>query len=328
MLALLRMLDVGYTMLVSREITVFTRHSTLAWLLQSSGLNGRLGRWAALLSNWSLEIRRCEKGEEEILGVLAASVTPRAELDEALIAIAPRKKPRHTISMPPPTVEIGESLLVASFDGSARVKRKGGAYSAIIWKLPEWTVVAAASEFATDLTVNEAEYRGLLLSFDLLASQTRGRVIICGDSNLVIRQMRGEVDCKAPGLQLLRHKAMEKLRSWPDHAFLHMKREWNQSADRLASEALQREKGVTDVTEQERQNLITLNRLDELLLPNQTDRVVKVAAITRSAARRHCQPEVLQEEVVQQVRIDRIRQAQDEERWIASLKTYLIGDVA
>ena len=176
-----------------------------------------------------------------------------------------------------------------------------------------------------DLTVNEAEYRGLLLSFDLLASHTRGRVIICGDSNLVIRQMRGEVDCKAPGLQLLRHKAMEKLRSWPDHVFLHMKRDWNQSADRLASEALQREKGVTDVTEQERQNLMTLNRLDELLLPNQTD---LVAAITRSAARRHCQPEVLQEEVVQQVRIDRIRQAQDEERWIASLKTNLIGDVA
>ena len=74
--------------------------------------------------------------------------------------------------------------------------------------------------------------------------------------------------------------------------------------------------------------MITLNRLYELLLPNQIDRVVKVAAITRSAARRHCQPEVLQEEVVQQVRIDRIRQAQDEERWIASLKTYLIGDVA
>ena len=61
-LALLRILDVCYTMLVSREIKVLTRHSTLAWLLQSSGLNGRLRRWAALLSNWTLEIRRCEKG--------------------------------------------------------------------------------------------------------------------------------------------------------------------------------------------------------------------------------------------------------------------------
>ena len=43
-LALLRMLDICYTMLVSREITVMTRHSALAWLLQSSVLNGRLGQ--------------------------------------------------------------------------------------------------------------------------------------------------------------------------------------------------------------------------------------------------------------------------------------------
>ena len=38
------------------------------------------------------------------------------------------------------------------------------------------------SEFAENLTVNEAEYRGLLLVLDLMADQTRGRVIICGDS--------------------------------------------------------------------------------------------------------------------------------------------------
>ena len=182
-----------------------------------------MGRWAALLSNWTLEIRRSEKGEDEILGMLAASITPRDEVDEVLMAIAPRKQPRQTISMPPPTVGVNETLLVASFDGSARVKRKGGAYSGIIWKLSEWTIVAAASEHSPDLTVNEAEYRGLLLSFDLLADQARGRMIICGDSNLVIRQMRGKNDCKAPGLQLLRHKAMEKLRSWPSHEFLHMK---------------------------------------------------------------------------------------------------------
>ena len=89
-LALLRMLDICYVRLFSREITVLTRYSTLACLLQYSGLNGRLGRWAALLSNWTLEIDRCEKGEDEILGTLAASIIPRHEEDELLIAIAPR----------------------------------------------------------------------------------------------------------------------------------------------------------------------------------------------------------------------------------------------
>ena len=73
--------------------------------------------------------------------------------------------------------------------------------------------------------------------------------------------MRGEIDCKSPGLQLLRHRAMERLRSWPSHEFLHMKRDWNQSADRLASEALRQEKGTVVVSDQERQDLITLNRI-------------------------------------------------------------------
>ena len=76
-----------------------------------------------------------------------------------------------------------------------------------------------AAEYATDLIVNEAEYRGLLLGFDLLTDQARGCIIICGDSSLVIIQMSGGIDCNAPGLQLLRHKAMEKLRSWPIHSF-------------------------------------------------------------------------------------------------------------
>ena len=89
-LALLQMLYICYTVLVSREITLLTRVLPLAWLLKSSGLNGRLGRWAALLSKWRLEIWRCEKGEDKILGTLAASITPREEVDEVLIAIAPQ----------------------------------------------------------------------------------------------------------------------------------------------------------------------------------------------------------------------------------------------
>ena len=129
-----------------------------------------------------------------------------------LIAISSRKDCRLKISTPPSTVEVDENSLVVSFDGSARIKKKGGSYSAVIWKLPEWTIVAAESRYTHDLTVNEAEYDGLLLCFELLAYLDRGRVILCGDSNLVSRQTRGDIDCKAPGRQMLRHKALDKLR--------------------------------------------------------------------------------------------------------------------
>ncbi|POM79684.1 LOW QUALITY PROTEIN: Reverse transcriptase, partial [Phytophthora palmivora] len=77
-LALLRILGLGYNMLVGRRIQVLTRYSTLAWLFRSTGLQGRLGQWESPLPPWTLEIVKCVKGEEEIVGVIAASITPRS----------------------------------------------------------------------------------------------------------------------------------------------------------------------------------------------------------------------------------------------------------
>jgi hypothetical protein len=74
--------------------------------------------------------------------------------------------------------------------------------------------------------------------------------------------------------------------------------------------------------------LITLNRLDELLKPRSDSPVVHVSAVTRSTRRRRSASEALQEEIVQRMRSERIVQAQNEEKWIADLKTFLRGDVA
>ena len=75
--------------------------------------------------------------------------------------------------------------------------------------------------------MNAAEYRSLLLGLDLLDTHTSGRIIICGDFNLVIRQMRGDIEFKAPGLQMLRHRAIPRLQLWTKDAFVHMKRDLN-----------------------------------------------------------------------------------------------------
>ncbi|GMF34495.1 unnamed protein product [Phytophthora fragariaefolia] len=201
---------------------------------------------------------------------------------------------------PIPTVLPDERFYVASFDESARVKRGGGAYSAILWELPEWTVVKARSRYAEGLTVNEAEYHGLLLCLDLLEGENRRRLTICGDSNLVIRQVRGEIDFKAPGLTLQQQKALDRLRAWPDHELVYVKRDWNGSADSLASAALQRQAGIMVEDEAGLLNLVTLNRLDEILRPEsgQEGSVARVAPV-----------------------------AQDEEAWISGLKTYLAGRI-
>ncbi|ETO83121.1 hypothetical protein F444_02808 [Phytophthora nicotianae P1976] len=325
-LALLRILDVCYSTLVTRPIKVLTRHSTLAWLMRSTGLQGRLGNWAALLSHWTLEIVKCTRGEDEILGTIAASITPRESVDSTLSSIAPWKQPRQLIPAVLPTVEQGKELLVVSFDGSARVKRGGGACSTIVWKLPEWIVIAAEPKYLPDLMVNEAEYQGLLLGFDLLSSLDWVRLIICGDSNLVIRQMRSEIECKASGLTTLRRRALDQLRTLPAHEFLHVKRDWNQSADRLDT-ALHQQEGTAVTSKADCDDLVVLNRLQELLLPKDDGSVPWMAATTRSRARLKNSAGVLQLDVVQRVRMDRILRAQNEEKWIVNLKPYLPGDL-
>ncbi|KAE8961680.1 hypothetical protein PR001_g29965, partial [Phytophthora rubi] len=381
-LALLRVLNECYTMLAGKPVRVVTRHTTLAWLFRSKGLQGRLSQWAAILSPWKLEICRSMRGEEELLGTLAASITPRAFVDAALEEVAPRKRASRIVVIPVPGVASDEVLHVLSFDGSAKAKREGGAYSAIIWQLPDWEIVRAASGYATDLTVNEAEYRGLLLGCSLLEElDDVTRLVVCGDSNLVIRQMRDEMDCKSPGLKLLRQKTRTALQAWPHCELFHVRRDWNASADMLAGQARQRQGGRNVHSPEEIQDLKTLNRLGEVIRPRASspemaspagldadnldaknldvknldaengdagtrgtnDPVGKdmdagrgkaqaLAVTTRSAAartttRRGRPPEVLEELVVQRLRLDRIRVAQDEEVWIVYLKKYLRGDV-
>ncbi|OWZ06244.1 LOW QUALITY PROTEIN: reverse transcriptase [Phytophthora megakarya] len=170
-LTLLRILDLYYNLLVGREIRVLTRHSTLAWLFKSTGLQGRLGQWSALLTPWTLEITKCMKGEDEILGAIAASITPRAKMGDALTDIAPRKESKRRTQAPIPTLDREEELWMVSFDGSARVKRGGGAFSAIVWSLPGWEVVKARSGYFESLTVNKAEYNGLILGKKLMQSE-------------------------------------------------------------------------------------------------------------------------------------------------------------
>ncbi|OWY99814.1 reverse transcriptase [Phytophthora megakarya] len=140
----------------------------------------------------------------------------------------------------------------------------------------------------------------------MLENLYRRRLVLCGDSNLVIRQVRGEIDCKAPGLTLLKRKALDRLRKWSDHELVHVKRDWNGSADSLASAALQRQGGIEVQEMPGYQVLVTLNRLDEILIPKTENPV----------------------DLIREIRVDWIKQAQEVEVWIASMKKYLSGSIA
>ncbi|ETO68298.1 hypothetical protein F444_14850 [Phytophthora nicotianae P1976] len=226
---------------------------------------GRLGNWAALLSPWTLETVKCTRGEDEILAVI-------------------------------PTVEQGEELLVVGFDGSARVKRGGGACSAIVWKLPEWIVVAAESKYLPDLMVNEAEYQPVVRLRSTL-------------------QLGPGTPDHLRGLQL------------GDTADTRRDRVQGTRPDPSSSTGIGSAENVAGPRVPTRQAGLGPKRGQELLLPKDEGSIVRMAPTTRPRTLPKNSAEVLQLDVVERSRTDRILRAQNEEKWIVNLKAYLSGDL-
>ncbi|KAE8879139.1 hypothetical protein PF003_g36705 [Phytophthora fragariae] len=102
------------------------------------------------------------------------------------------------------------------------------------------------------------------------------------------------------------------------------------AADSLAGAALQRQAGVEVEEDSDFENLVTLNRLEEILVAREAEEhpSAKVSPVaTRTTGDSRSRLAVLQEEVVRDLRIGRIKQAQHEEVWIAGLKKYILGAV-
>ena len=120
----------------------------------------------------------------------------------------------------------------------------------------------------------------------------------------------------ASGLSLLRARALNELQSWSSHGILHVKRDWNQSADQLASTALHQNGGIKSVPSEERPGLEAINLLLELLIPKDSNLPTKKLSVIWSRSPNMISGELMQEEVVQRLPVDRIQKTQEEESWV------------
>lgn len=99
-------------------------------------------------------------------------------------------------------------------------------------------VLAQAGETIGEATNNIAEYRGLLLALRLAREVGADYVSIRGDSQLIVRQIRGEWKVKDARLAELRSQARAELREFDGFDIGWVRREENREADALVREAL------------------------------------------------------------------------------------------
>ncbi|OWZ07772.1 hypothetical protein PHMEG_00019796 [Phytophthora megakarya] len=154
----MRVLDVYENLVLGYYIKVYTRYSVLSWLLKSKCADGRL-----ILSHWDLEVHKVQSDEDGLADTMEAGITSREHFDEvaeSLIPLKGRVKPQPVISVEMPVADFDGYVM--SFDGAAKTSTRQGSCGCIIGKLPGWKVVVAQGFILEDVTVNDAEYHGLL----------------------------------------------------------------------------------------------------------------------------------------------------------------------
>jgi ribonuclease HI len=122
------------------------------------------------------------------------------------------------------------------FDGAARGNPGPAAVGWVV--VTSDGIVAEGNDTIGRATNNQAEYAALIHALEVARDYGFDEVDVRGDSELVVKQVRGEYDTNDPALRESRVTVHELLRAFEDWSIDHVPREINDRADELANDAL------------------------------------------------------------------------------------------
>ncbi|HKO74009.1 MAG TPA: reverse transcriptase-like protein [Gaiellaceae bacterium] len=125
-------------------------------------------------------------------------------------------------------------------DGGAR-GNPGPAAAAYVLEAEDGTILDARGEAIGVATNNVAEYRALVAGLAKAAELGLDELEVVSDSELLVKQMRGEYKIKNAALVDLSLEAKRYEREIGSVRYTAVRREHNELADRLVNDALDRE---------------------------------------------------------------------------------------
>jgi ribonuclease HI len=173
-------------------------------------LNGRIGKWILALSEFELKFESAKaiKGQ-----IIADFITEHRDPSIDFLEITP---------------------WALFFDGSSCGK---GGEVGILLISPRGEMFEFAIPIQPTVTNNQAEYEALLRGLQYLREAGVVSVEVYGDSELVIKQLNGQYECKSEALRSYYEECREILKSFPLVTLQHIPREHNEEANRLAQSA-------------------------------------------------------------------------------------------
>jgi ribonuclease HI len=124
-----------------------------------------------------------------------------------------------------------------STDGGARGNPGPAAYAYVL-EAEDGSVLASCGEAFGVATNNVAEYRALIAGLEQAVQLAVSELEVVSDSELMVKQMRGEYRIKNAALRELAGEAAQIARKLPAVSYRHVRRHENELADSLVNEAL------------------------------------------------------------------------------------------
>src|SRR5258707_65735 len=131
----------------------------------------------------------------------------------------------------------------ANIDGGSR-GNPGPASYGVVMRNPRGEVVAKLKKYIGRMTNNVAEYYGLIAALDYAQSRGIRALRVESDSELLVRQMRGQYKVKSAELRPLFERARKMAQTFASFKIEHVYRDQNAEADALANEALDETSGA------------------------------------------------------------------------------------
>lgn len=132
-----------------------------------------------------------------------------------------------------------EPVPIAHIDGGARGNPGPAAYGVVI-RTQDGKLTELAKYLGIQ-TNNFAEYSGLLAALEYAQEHNLPGLKVFSDSELLVKQMRGEYKVKHPVLMTLCARGRELARKLKYFSIEHVLRSSNKDADRLVNEVLDAE---------------------------------------------------------------------------------------
>jgi len=132
--------------------------------------------------------------------------------------------------------------VTVNVDGGARGNPGPAAIAAVV-SVDGGEVIDSRGEVIGHATNNVAEYKALLLGIERARELGAREVELVGDSELVVKQVKGEYKVKDANLQELHAEVKQALGGFERWTIRHVPRAENAAADALVNEALDRAKG-------------------------------------------------------------------------------------